>query len=837
MKVIVSHTNLDFDGLACLFAAKKLYPDATVALTEKQQATVKSYLAIYRDTLDFSEYRQIPWEDVSTLILVDVASLKRTGIPVEKLPPSVHTIVYDHHAPKDGDLDSCTRHVESVGAAITILVEQLLKRNIDISPFEATLFGLGLYTDTGNFTYPQVTARDLYVGAKLIELGMDVALIEQFSDTVLSSEEKQLFQTLLQNGTEHVVQGLTIFLTSHELERYQGGLATLTKKLLETTDVDAAISIVKMRKDVYVVTRAQSPRIDFRPLVESLGGGGHAQAASATIKRADLENIFAFVAKNIEQIVKPAVTARTLMASPVKYVSPTDKIEDVLEKMFQFGHTGFPVVDENGTLVGVISRRDVDKATHHGLGHAPVKAYMSTEPVTLTPDATLEEVQMTMMTHNIGRIPIVENGKMIGILTRTDVIEQLHQQAKDDEEKTTSEKIVANMRALLPPETFSLLKRIGAIADEQKLDIYLIGGIVRDFFLNRPNEDIDIVVEGDGVAFAKTLQRKLGGDVTVHDAFQTATWTTENDLNIDIVTCRTEYYEAPGELPTVVPSNIREDLKRRDFTINAMALRLNESAFGELLDYFQGERDLKEKKIRILHTLSFIEDPTRIFRAVRFALRFGYELTEQTERLAIDAAPMLRQISAERIYRELEILFAEGLCLNAMKLLDRLGVWQALFAVELTNKTSERLRRFVLHGKSAPFFLLTALVYGQRRWEERLKPFIITVQQRKCIEQLRQLSDIDVSDAQSYGKLHDRLHSFSDDALSMYALLIEQERLIDYVKKRQSLTPLLTGHDLKKLNIEPGPHYATLLRKVASLQLDEKIATKEEALQWIKNEV
>ncbi len=838
MKVIVSHMNIDFDGLACLLAAKKLYPEAAVALTDKQQATVKSFLAIYRDQLNFFSYEQIQWSELTSLILVDVASLKRTGIPIEELPPTFDTIIYDHHSPKDGDVQTGERYVEDVGAAVTILIEELLHANADISSFEATLFGLGLYTDTGNFTYPQVTARDLTAAAHMREHGMDVTLIENFSEKVLSSDEKDLLHKLLQNGEEQIIHGVTIFLTSYEQDIYQGGVATLAEKIMDTTDVDAVIVVIKMKKDIHVVTRASSTRIDFRPLVESLGGGGHAQAASATIKKAHLQTVYAYVEKNIEHIVTPALTARSLMTSPVKSVLPTAKIDEVLKQMFQFGHTGFPVVDENEKLLGVISRRDVDKATHHGLGHAPVKAYMSRQPITLPANASLEEIQSTMMQHNIGRIPIIENGKMVGILTRTDVIEQLHQHSKkEDEVEITSMQMLEKMEALLPSETFQLLKQVGALADQQKLDIYLIGGIVRDFFLNRQNEDIDLVVEGDGIAFAKLLAAKLGGEVKTHDSFGTATWETPINVSVDVVTCRTEYYDAPGQLPIVRASNIREDLRRRDFTINAMALRINERHFGEVLDYFQGVKDIESKTIRILHSLSFIEDPTRIFRAVRFALRFNYQLDQQTKELAINAASMLKQISPTRLYRELNLIINEGFCINGMKMLDQLHVFAALFDVTPTKKAWERLRRFILHDVINPFISLLALLYGENDWQKRLAPYAFTADQRKLIDQLIQLEAQPITNQHSHGQLHQHLYSFSDEVLQLFAVLTEQEYMIAYVQTRKRTMPLLTGNDLIELELKPGPHFSTLLLKLASLQLDNKITTKAEAIDWLLTEM
>lgn len=837
MDVIVSHMNLDFDGLACLLAAKKLHPHAVVALTEKQHATVKSFLAIYRDQLDFSSYEQIDWKGTETLILVDVASFKRTGIPENQLPESLHTIVYDHHPPKEGDIKKGEHYIDRVGAAITLLTERLLKHSISISPFEATLFGLGLYTDTGNFTYPHLTARDLYIAAILKEKGMDVSLIERFSEQVLSLDEKRLFQTLLANGQEQTVSGVTIFVATHEQEAYQSGLAPITQRLIEETGSDAVMSIIKMKEHVHIVTRASSNRIDFRPLLESLGGGGHAQAAFATIKKSDLTAVVTRVKRELATMIKPAITAAEMMSSPVKFVSPHEEIQTVLEQMFQYGHTGFPVLDEERQLVGVISRRDVDKATHHGLGHAPVKGYMSREPITLRPDATLEEIQATMIKHNIGRIPIMNNGEMVGILSRTDVIEQLHKKTKVDENPPSSNSVmISKMQALLPPATFELLRQVGTIADQKKLGVYLIGGIVRDFLLNRQNEDIDLVVEGDGIEFAKELAYQIGGDVKTHDSFGTATWTTPTDMKVDVVTCRTEYYTVPGALPTVQPSNIREDLRRRDFTINAMALRLNKRSFGDVLDYFQGQEDIAKKTIRILHTLSFIEDPTRIFRGVRFVLRFGYQFAEQTKELAKDAAPMVQQVSPLRLLRELDLMMAEGNGFEGMQMLDRLGVWAPLFGMTPSAHRWDHLKKVINDKGTDAFILFLTLVYGEDQWKEKLAPYILTAKQDKLVQQLGQMETFHLSKEETISHLHSLLSSFSDEAICLYAQLAEKEFLFPYVEKRKQVTALLTGNDLIKFGIEPSPTFSTILNQLMCLQLDDHIRSKDEAIEWLKTQ-
>ncbi|GAE31226.1 CBS domain-containing protein [Alkalihalobacillus hemicellulosilyticus] len=835
MEVIVSHVNLDFDGLACMLAAKKLHPNAIVALTDKQQASVKSFLAIYRDKLSFSAYEHVQWDEVTTFILVDVSSLSRTGVPINQLQ-NYRTIIYDHHHPKQADDTNGHQIIKPYGAAITIFIELMMKQHIQLSPFEATLFGLGLYTDTGNFTYPQTRTEDLQAAVFLMKNGMELTLIERFSEADLSPKDKQLLQTLLLSGSEIEKDGLSLFMTKHEQSEYQGGLATLTRKLLEMTHSDGVIVTVKMNKHVYIVVRSSSERIDFQPLLHSLGGGGHAQAGSATIKRSSLSDAVKQVQSSLNSIFQVPLTAADMMTSPVKYVHPDVTIQSTFEQMFQYGHTGFPVLNEKKQLVGVISRRDVDKAIHHGLGHAPVKGYMSTNIITLPKEASIETIQATLMKHNIGRIPITEGGKIVGIISRTDLIEQLHQSLPNekDQQLISQKSMIQKMNRQLPSSIVELLKAIGQMADERQHPIYLVGGIVRDLLLEKRNEDIDIVIEGDAIVFAERLVQSLGGTYKAHSDFGTATWITETNYKIDLVTCRTEYYDAPGTLPSVKASNIREDLSRRDFTINALALQLNEAKFGTLLDYFQGQHDLQNKQIRVLHSLSFVEDPTRIFRAIRFALRLNYDLAEQTTQLALDAAHMVKLISPHRLMRELKLLaFEDHLC-RGIEQLDQLSIWEELFNAPLTVKRTKMLNSLKEHRIQDVYLYL--LVFLTDRNGEILRQYALSSEHQRLLDELHELEG-QQEPFYSFGSAHKQLHNIQDKSLLFYSIREDDEWIYTYTLRRSQLIPLLTGNDLIENGLTPGPLFKLILFQLACMQLDGEIDTKEEAIEWLNKQL
>jgi tRNA nucleotidyltransferase (CCA-adding enzyme) len=321
------------------------------------------------------------------------------------------------------------------------------------------------------------------------------------------------------------------------------------------------------------------------------------------------------------------------------------------------------VVDETGQLVGIISRRDLELALHHGFGHAPVKGYMSRNLKTITPDTALPEIEELMVTYDVGRLPVLQDNEILGVVTRTDVLRQLHQeraidQQDSDQQSLTSACLLPNFKNRLTPALWNLLSHAASEAEKRGWQLYIVGGAVRDILLSSPQyssaedsdstlflQDIDLVVDGfhraadvgAGVELAKALENDYPPvRLEVHGEFQTAAllWHNHPELDslwVDIATARTEFYPYPAANPEVEASSIRQDLYRRDFTINALAIRLTQPRSGELLDFFGGLIDLRSRLVRVLHANSFIEDPTRIYRAVKFAVRLGFQIEGQTE--------------------------------------------------------------------------------------------------------------------------------------------------------------------------------------------------------------
>lgn len=852
LEIIISHVNTDFDALASMIAAKKLYPNAQLVMSDKQDDRVTRYLNIYRDQFDFIRDVQVEWEKVTTIILVDLASLKRVGrISEDFNQENVNFIVYDHHPEHPNNVTRDGGTVEQVGAAVTLLIEEIKKQELPLTEFEATLFGLGLYTDTGNFTYKNTTKRDLDVASYLMDCGMNLELVQRFSEQTLEPKQQELLDHLLLDAEIYTIDGLEIIVSTYQLKKFQGGLALLTNKLLDIKGGDAALTVVKMKNHVHVVGRANSDRVTLLPLLKQLGGGGHKHAGSAIVKNAEQEKVLNDVTTNLETMLKPATTAKEIMSHPVKSLSPETTIEEAGRLMYRYGHSGYPIVEDE-RLVGLITRRDLDKGNHHGLGHAPVKAYMTTNIISIEQDTTLEDIQKLIIEHNIGRLPVLENGRIIGIVTRTNIIEMLHSEVttvpEGDTFNVTPQHLAKEMQQQLPEEVFTLLNQISETADHMSMSVYLIGGIVRDILLKRPNDDIDIVVEGNGIHFARGLRKDYGGEVLEHDSFGTATWTHPSGLMIDLTSSRLEYYDRPASLPDVELSTLEEDLHRRDFTINAMALRLNQESFGELIDPFGGQEDLKAKKIKILHNISFIEDPTRIFRAIRFEERFQFLMDKQTEQLALNSITKVKNLTANRMIEEMKRLFKEGNPITVMERLFELDFWKQL-GVDFTwcEMSREALKRLQNNyhelQKVVPsdeptwfnYFLIPFHVSSSVSCVER---FALTKPDLKLLNEIVHLSDYHSwDDIRRIGDCHRKLKDYSTEAI-IFILSVEtienSELVKDYLVNRYHLPQYFTGKDLMELGLKPGPFFSELFLQLEIQQLNGDINSEKEAEKWIE---
>ena len=417
----------------------------------------------------------------------------------------------------------------------------------------------------------------------------------------------------------------------------------------------------------------------------------------------------------------------------------------------------------------------------------------------------------------------------------------------------------------LPRERLSLLRELGDLADEGGVSLYLVGGVVRDLLLKRENWDLDLTVEGDGIAFARLVADRYGAGLAVFERFATARLVFPDGLKIDIATTRRESYAQPAILPTVQLASIEEDLYRRDFTINAMAIQLNAAQFGRLRDVYGGQRDLRARTIRVLHVGSFEDDPTRIFRAIRFEHRFGFRLERATLRLLAQAAStnLIVRLSGPRLQNEILLLFSEHDPVRAIARLAQLKLLRFLHRRLCYTKNVKRVvtavptaltwwaRRFPDSVIDRPIVYLMALSSESSPdvVAAMIRRLALSREQAKNVSAggsridrvLKRLTDKGtVRPSQVYRLLAD----LSDEALVLLLakqisrqhgvrLSLLKRHLLSYVKNRAVKTAL-TGRDLQAMGLKPGPQYRTILGQLLDARIDGMITTEAEERAFVQ---
>jgi tRNA nucleotidyltransferase (CCA-adding enzyme) len=411
----------------------------------------------------------------------------------------------------------------------------------------------------------------------------------------------------------------------------------------------------------------------------------------------------------------------------------------------------------------------------------------------------------------------------------------------------------------LPDNILKLIYLIRYISCESHCRVYLVGGFVRDLILGVANLDLDITVEGDGVNFATQLGSRLNGKIIRHRRFGTATVTTPDKIKIDVATARKEFYEKPGSLPKVLPGEIRDDLKRRDFTINAIAISLYPDDFAQIVDFFGGREDIHNKKIRVLHNLSFIDDPTRILRAIRFEQRYRFRLERCTLRLLKEAVSlnMLKKVHPHRLRDEIVLIFKEE---NPVRYIERLN---DLLSLSFIDKRLElkKVKVDFLNSvdRSINWFKKNMLLKRKLdTWVMYFTGLIGDLDTRQIRTICKKFAFIrgDTIRILSYKKLSYKLVKKLKKRLTpsrifrlleplsyevillMKAVLknkILHKNIENFLKVFNGTRLHVTGNDLTDIGMPCGPGYKKILNQALYAKLDKKINTKEEELKFVKN--
>ena len=434
MKLIVTHEHADFDALASQVLAQKLHPDGVIIRSPNVGRELEPYLALHRDRFTAMAATEVNAAEVSTLILVDTRSAARLAHIrplLERIAnnrSSLHIEVYDHHASREDDVLGDTEVVERIGAATTLLVERLRARGECVDPVEATLCALGIHMDTGSLTYANVTARDAAALAWLMHQGVSLAQLNRYLHMPFSAWQREVMAELVANVESLELAGLRVGIACVNLSAISSGLDEVTGRALETLGDHALFGIYSSPDRLSIVARARSSLIDVGRILQELGGGGHAGAAAASLPPQDPEQVRARAIQQLEQCVEVPGRVGEIMHSPAEVVSDRSKLADLQQHFEQKSYFGVCVVNDRGRLVGVVSRRDLKKAEQRGLLDRGVKHVMSRRLSTTTPETSLEEALAVLTSADVGRLPVLREGRLVGVVTRDDLIRALYRE-------------------------------------------------------------------------------------------------------------------------------------------------------------------------------------------------------------------------------------------------------------------------------------------------------------------------------------------------------------------------------------------------------------------------
>jgi len=871
MHVILTHEQADFDALAAMLAAHLLNEQAVPVLPRRVNRNVRAFLNLYGVELPFLDPRDLPPESIDIVTLVDTQSL----ITLKGMTRDAKVHIVDHHQVREEIPADWTMVNQRIGATTTILIEELRDHNGPLTMLQATLLLMGVYEDTGSLTYASTTTRDVRAVAFLLEQGASLRIAANFLNPPLSEDQREIYNKLLQSSETLYIHGQSIVIATADAEEVNEEISSIAHKLRDLLDPDGLFILVNTSEGVRLVARSTSDRVNVAEVAARMGGGGHERAAAGLIRNSEdldgqpptLENAYKKLRSLLPAVIQPPVTVDKIMSPRPRVLTPETSAQEAAALMQRYGYEGYPVVKE-GKVLGLLTRRAVDRAISHKL-NLPAASLMDAGEVTVSPQDSLDALQKIMAHTGWGQIPVKDpdSGEIIGIVTRTDLLKTLG----ESEVILRERKNLSNrLEAALPPARVALLKLIAEVSHENRMPIYIVGGFVRDLLLERPSIDFDLVVEGDAIALGRSLERKYGGKIATHTRFGTAKWQldlTRKELfskisdgqplepgslpdTLDLISARTEFYTYPSALPTVERGSIKLDLHRRDFTINTLALRLDGRYYGNLYDYWGGLNDLQKGLVRVLHSLSFVDDPTRMLRAVRFEQRFGFRIEERTLELMNEANTLLNKVSGDRLRHEFDLIFAEE---NPALVLSRLEALKLLEAIhpqlhwqpDIADAFNQVLRapldpRWELDEAVGNLPMPRALAYmiwliaqpdsagthiaRRLRLSHQMQTAI-----RDGIQLLGELPKlVDISPSRIVVRLDEISLPVIYATYCLKPSAPAAQMLEQYATQWRKIQPTTNGYDLHALGLPPGPAYSQILWALRSAWLDSKITTAEQ---------
>jgi tRNA nucleotidyltransferase (CCA-adding enzyme) len=875
MELLVTHVGADFDAFAAMVVARRLHPDARLFFPGSREGSLRRMLESRGVELDELRQRDVEPAAIRRVVLCDTRQRERLGVVPQWLAarPEIEVLAYDHHPDTESDVPVTGGRIDpTVGATSTILAELLRERGMAPTSEEATLLLMGIYEDTGSLTYGTPSARDLAAAGWLLEQGGELDAVRRHALHSLDRAHLELLHRMSQELEVIRVHGHRVGVVLVELGTYVDELAPLVSRTLELFDLPLLFAVFGEGDRVTVIARGRLEGYHLGTALGALlGGGGHETAAAGSVKGATAIEVRERLVAQLHATLPPVARARDLMISPFVAVDAAATVAQAKERLVRARINAAPVTEAE-RVVGAVTRQLVDAALQHELGDRPVATVMRRELEWVGPEDAADEIAVRMAGQHPRFVLVGDaaTGEALGVVTRMAVLRHLHgrlegaaepfdRRAREMRERRQG--VGSLLRERVAPTVRRRVDAVAATSRRLGVPAYLVGGFVRDLLLGRDNRDLDVVVEGDGPAFARELGVERDATVRVHEAFLTAVVREADGAVVDVASARSEFYRAPAVLPEVEASALRQDLYRRDFTINAMALRLGPEGPVELVDYFGGQRDLKDGVLRVLHSLSFIDDPTRVLRAVRLSLRLGFEISAETVRLVAVAVGegIFEQLSGGRLRDELGLLLEDPeLALRGLERLDELGVLGAVHpALRLDAGRRQALREartahdwYRVQGMTSPrvrvpMLLLMAMLRGATA--ERRREVAARLQLPSADAELlerfpwrldRAVRELTLRAVPAHAA-HAALAGLGGEEL-LLLLAADDDVVRGWVRRELTEMSLLRlgirGGDLIALGHAPGPAIGEALRATLDARLDGALSAEGEldhALAWL----
>ena len=842
-----------------------------MVLSGSAEKMVQRYLKKMNATFKISKIKEIDLDKVSLLILVDTQNPARIGVFQSLIQkPGVAVHVYDHHPEAGNGIEASKTVIKKRGAATTVLLEALKENGITLNREESTLMALGIHEDTHSLISVSTTAEDLSALAELARLGADLNVVAEFIQTRLNQEQLDVLNDLIRNIELLNINGVEIALATATADHFVEDSAYVVSRVMELENLSALVALIRMDRRVQLIGRSRTKALDLAEVAREFGGGGHANAASASIGEMTLVEVREKLLAILDDKVEALSRVRDIMQYPVLTAQKEDSIATVEKTLTLFNVNTLPVIDKD-IPVGLITRQIVEKALHHKLGETHVEDLMIQEFSVTAPDVYFKTITPIIIEEKQKLIPVVDgqNGFLTGIVSRGDLLRVLQGTMSRDRYSPESgwgrdrrgyKNVKSLMKERLDKKLMSLFETIARIADGSDFGVYVVGGFVRDLLLGIRNLDVDIVVEGDGIKFAGQLAAELQGRVKSHAKFGTSVIILEDGFRIDVATARMEFYKHPAALPTVEKSSIKADLFRRDFTVNCLAIQLTGKDAFALIDHFNGERDLKDRMIRVLHNLSFIEDPSRIFRAIRFEQRNQFEIGKQTiafMKIAVKKR-LVDQLSGSRLLNEIVLIMKENQPVPCIRRMREFSLLQFISPNLLKENRGleilDRVEGVLSWAKMVPFTKSpeTWFVYFMGLFNNLDRPtFAQAMERLKVPMRLKKRLELDLEACANARRLlalekelpppeiYDIFSPLSPEGIIFLLSELADDRANKYatlfVTQYQGQAKLsLTGDDLIQMGVSPGPVFQQVFKALRDARVNGQVNSKKDEISLVE---